>query len=119
MNNTPSWREEFDKEFTFKGHFGEQKLTYIRTQNYTKSTPVVLDDKVIEDLKAFIEKVSKEERQRLLETLEKEVEGLKIEWIRQGVAHDDEMVAKSEMMQELYERGIKSALLAKIKDINP
>lgn len=57
MNKTQqllkSREEEFDKEFTFKGHFGEKKFTYFRTNNYTKETPIVLDDKVIEDLKSF------------------------------------------------------------------
>jgi len=44
---------QFEEEFTFQGNFGERKFAFFRVNNYTRDTPITLDDKVIEDLKLF------------------------------------------------------------------
>lgn len=48
------WKEEFDKEFTHEGIWNEKRFSVIRVENYTKESPIIHDDKVIEDLKSFI-----------------------------------------------------------------
>ena len=51
-----TWGDRFDKEFTFKGDWGERRFSLIRLQNYTQKSPIIQDEKVVEDLETFIEK---------------------------------------------------------------
>ena len=46
--------EEFEKEFTFVGEFGEKLFSIFRPEDFTKDSPIFRNDKVIEDLENFI-----------------------------------------------------------------